>query len=183
MWVPLVEVKVMRNCPSPSAETYTLTWQQSFFPPHWFYKLDCKLTSGSFQHGNSISVRSVCFSQIKYSSRYHVFWAGCYQRIDGAENEIRRSVMESWNSWKTARRRRNQPVWQHHQVLLYGNLSAQQLSTQHNGGHKHALYIHGFPCTVQGPSPYVSCFQTTLQRSRHALSSLLWLWMEEGVYR
>lgn len=55
------------------------------------YKLDCKLTCGSFQRGNSISMRRACFPQIKHRSRYHVFWAGCYQRIDGADNKIRRT--------------------------------------------------------------------------------------------
>lgn len=53
--------------------------------------------------------------------------------------------MESRKSWKMARRRRSQPVCEPHRVLLYGNLSAQRLSTQHDGGRKHALYIHGFP--------------------------------------
>lgn len=93
MWAPLA--KSAGKCPSLTAKT--LTWQQILFSSlswgSWqgqFYKLDCKLTCGSFQRGNSISLRSVCFSQIKHSSRYRVFWAGCYQRIDGAENEIRR---------------------------------------------------------------------------------------------
>lgn len=138
---------------SLSAETQTF-WNKFSSPlsagAHGlFYKLDCKLTCGSFQRGNGISRRNVCFSQIKYSSPYHVFWAGCHQRINGAENEIRSSVMESWNNWKMAQKRRNQPVWHHLRVLLYGNLAAQQLSTQHNEGHKHTLYIHGFPCTTR----------------------------------
>lgn len=69
------------------------------------YKLDCKLACGSIHRGNGISLRSVCCSQIKHSSRYHVFWVWCYQRIGGMENEIRRRAKESWTSWMTAQQR------------------------------------------------------------------------------
>lgn len=125
--------------------------------------------SGSFQRGNSINQMSVCVLRLNIA----VFWATCYQCPDGAENEIRKSAMESWNSWKMAQQRRSQPVWQRHQVLLYGNLSTQQMSTQHNGGHKHTVYIHGFPFMAPDPSPYISHYVTTLQQSQCSPSCLL----------
>lgn len=100
MWAPLAIRKVQGNCPSFSARTQTLTWQQI-------------LLAGAPGRNKSInwivnytvlfiSLRSVSCCQIKHSSRYHVFWVWWYQRIGDTENEIRRSAMESWTSWMMA---------------------------------------------------------------------------------
>lgn len=120
-----------------------------------------KLTCGSFQRGNSISLRSVCFSPIKHSSRHPVFWAGCYRRVDGVENEIRGAkIAGRWPNRGEASRCDciTGPC-----CMAISQPGGCQLSTME--GHKHALYIHGFPCMAQEPSPYVSCCPSTLQRA------------------
>lgn len=92
-------------------------------------------------------MRSACFLQIKHGSPYYVFWAGCYQRIDCTDNKIRRTKIAG--RWAN----RGEASLTRFQVQLHGDLSAQRVSSLHDGGHKHILYIHGL---VQDPSPYMT---------------------------